>query len=67
MTAAPPEGSDHVYLSTACLHGHHAHCQCEVNLAGEPKEPGRCKWCESRCICECHADVLPEIANKARD
>jgi len=45
---------DHVYLSTACLHGIHEHCQCKTNLEGEPKVPGTCKWCGAPCVCECH-------------
>ena len=46
----------HRYLSTACLHGHHAHCQCDTNLQGQPKIPGTCKWCKAPCICSCHAE-----------
>ena len=43
---------EHRYLSTACLHGIHEHCQAKVNLEGEPKLPGTCKWCGSRCVCD---------------
>lgn len=44
----------HVYLSTACLHDFHEHCQAPVNLQGDPKIAGTCKWCSSRCVCPCH-------------
>jgi hypothetical protein len=43
----------HVYLSTGCLHGHHDYCHAMTGQQGE-KRPGRCKFCEARCICPCH-------------
>ncbi|MGW1412577.1 hypothetical protein [Streptomyces sp. NPDC002403] len=45
----------HVYLSTGCLHGEHAYCQSMTGQQGE-KRPGRCKFCDARCTCSCHAD-----------
>lgn len=44
----------HVYLSTACLHGEHGYCGCQVTGDGKPKKPAECKFCDARCICECH-------------
>lgn len=51
----------HHYLSTACLHAEmnsdpelHKHCQGLTNLQDEPKIPGTCKWCSSKCVCPCH-------------
>lgn len=44
------------YLSTGCLHGQHEHCRCTVNVEGDPKVPGRCKFCTSECICPCHGE-----------
>lgn len=32
----------HSYISTACLHQLHRKCRV------------KCKWCEARCICDCH-------------
>lgn len=55
-----PRGDDdagemtHYYLSTGCLHGEHEYCQSMVGTRGE-KRPGRCKFCDARCVCECHA------------
>jgi hypothetical protein len=50
----------HVYLSTGCLHGHHDYCNCMVGVTGE-KRPGRCKFCDAPCTCECHriSDLSP--------
>lgn len=45
---------DHVYLSTACLHERHDHCNAMVGYEGV-KRPAQCKWCEARCICVCHS------------
>lgn len=53
-TAVDASNQQHVYLSTACLHGIHAHCQCDTSIHGTPKEPGKCKWCDARCRCSCH-------------
>lgn len=46
--------SEHSYLSTGCFHGEHAYCQSMTGQQGE-KRPGRCKFCEARCTCSCHA------------
>lgn len=52
----------HVYLSTACLHGIHEHCQAKTNVEGEPKIPATCKWCSAPCVCECHGHMLVSSA-----
>ncbi len=44
---------EHVYLSTACLHGEHDYCNSMVGAQGV-KRPAQCKFCEATCICECH-------------
>jgi len=59
----------HVYLSTACLHGQHGYCSAPtVTRDGEwstvgpsytterdaPKNPAKCKFCQARCVCDCH-------------
>lgn len=49
--------SVHVYLSTACLHELHDYCSSSEGQDG-PKEPKRCKWCPSLCLCECHEPRL---------
>jgi hypothetical protein len=51
MSDAP--AVNHVYLSTACLHGVHEHCQAMVGVNGE-KRPATCKFCEAHCVCPCH-------------
>jgi len=48
------EDGEHIYLSTSCLHDEHRHCRSAVNVEGGPKEPGTCKFCPARCICQCH-------------
>jgi hypothetical protein len=45
----------HDYLSTACLHGEHGYCSAGTRPDGRPKFPARCKWCNARCRCHCHA------------
>ena len=35
----------HIYKSTACLHLLHDQCRIQ------------CKFCEAKCICECHLEV----------
>jgi hypothetical protein len=45
----------HVYLSTSCRHGQHAYCQARKGLAGD-KEPSTCKFCDAKCICDCHRE-----------
>ncbi len=47
----------HDYLSTACLHGEHGYCSAATKPDGRPKFPARCKWCNARCRCDCHADT----------
>ncbi len=49
MTSPPP----HDYLSTACLHGRHDYCACDVGIVGA-KKPNTCKWCDAQCRCTCH-------------
>lgn len=44
----------HVYLSTGCYHGDHAYCQRGVRGDGGEKRPAQCKFCDARCICDCH-------------
>ena len=53
--------SGHVYLSTSCLHAEldprpelHDYCAGTAGSCGT-KEPARCKFCPSRCVCPCHA------------
>lgn len=48
-----PQGQPHVYLSTACWHGRHQHCDAMLGTQGL-KRPAQCKFCEARCICSCH-------------
>jgi hypothetical protein len=48
----------HLYLSTACMHAIHEHCQATQNLEGEPKLPATCKWCAAPCVCRCHLKKL---------
>jgi hypothetical protein len=38
----------HVYLSTACLHENHEHCQAETNPQGEERFPGPASGAERR-------------------
>ena len=44
----------HIYVSTACLHGKHDLCQNMLGRYGR-KRPGKCEFCDSRCICPCHS------------
>lgn len=50
--------TDHVYLSTACLHLRHDYCNAAEGDAG-PKTPAQCKFCGARCICSCHPETAP--------
>lgn len=50
------EHGRHLYLSTACLHGNHRHCQNELTMSGKPKQPHICKFCDSLCVCPCHQE-----------
>lgn len=45
--------TEHVYLSTGCLHGEHAYCQSTHGQAGL-KTPAQCKFCQAACTCHCH-------------
>lgn len=45
---------EHVYLSTACLHGEHGYCQAVTGRCGS-KTPAVCKFCSAPCVCRCHA------------
>ena len=56
-----PSGTSvaHHYLSTACLHGEHDYCRCEVAGSGGKKKPGCCKFCEAPCRCACHGAPTP--------
>lgn len=51
----PEPVTTHVYLSTGCFHGDHVYCQSGVRGDGGTKRPGRCKFCDARCICSCHS------------
>lgn len=44
---------EHDYLSTGCLHGEHTYCENKTGQLG-PKTPAKCKFCDARCICDCH-------------
>jgi len=56
-TSEPVAPRRHIYLSTGCLHGHHEYCQSMTGQQGA-KRPGRCKFCDSRCVCSCHEKRL---------
>lgn len=47
--------TEHDYLSTACLHEQHLYCQSTVGSVG-PKIPAVCKFCGTKCRCECHKE-----------
>lgn len=49
----------HEYLSTGCYHGRHDYCAAMTGYQGE-KRPGRCKFCDARCICPCHEQQRKE-------
>ncbi|MFC8676731.1 hypothetical protein ACFUEN_29100 [Streptomyces griseorubiginosus] len=57
LAAAAPQPGQHVYLSTGCLHGQHTYCQNVDGIAGL-KKPAQCKFCQTACICPCHAAVV---------
>jgi hypothetical protein len=45
----------HDYLSTACYHGRHGHCQAKFLFWRlRSKTPARCKFCPAPCTCLCH-------------
>ncbi|MBB6440251.1 hypothetical protein HNQ79_006766 [Streptomyces candidus] len=50
---AAASATEHLYLSTGCLHGEHAYCQGMTGQQGA-KRPGQCKFCAARCTCPCH-------------
>jgi hypothetical protein len=50
------EGGEHIYLSTACLHGQHGYCKADTTGTGGPKIAARCKFCPSECVCDCHEE-----------
>lgn len=56
--ANPMIGKEHIYRSTACLHGAHGYCQGLEGMCGE-KIPGKCKFCDAGCICVCHTAESP--------
>lgn len=58
VLAAPFDADHHVYWSTACLHGRHEYCACDVGLTGDEKAPHTCKWCPAQCICPCHVEEV---------
>lgn len=51
---ADTQSTEHVYLSTGCLHGEHSYCQGKTGQTGA-KKPARCKFCGTPCVCQCHA------------
>lgn len=51
----PLHGSDHAYLSTACLHALTLSPGELGSLHAECRES--CKWCLARCQCTCHEDA----------
>lgn len=52
-STTPVPETAHRYLSTGCLHGHHAYCQGRTGQAGA-KKPAACKFCAAPCRCACH-------------
>lgn len=50
-------------MSTACLHGEHSYCNSMTGYQGV-KRPAQCKFCDARCICDCHKD--PDGIDPAR-
>lgn len=59
LAAEAPQPSEHVYLSTGCLHGQHAYCQNVDGIAGL-KKPAQCKFCTAPCVCGCHGAEAPQ-------
>jgi hypothetical protein len=63
VDALPPrEGTEHRYLSTGCLHGEHDYCAGKTRQDGGEKVPAKCKFCDARCVCGCHAPSRREGA-----
>lgn len=52
----------HQYLSTGCFHGEHDYCASMTGLSGA-KRPAQCKFCEAKCICECHSRNAPDAGD----
>lgn len=46
--------TEHVYLSTGCLHGEHNYCSGTDRADGHTKIPAQCKFCAAPCVCPCH-------------
>ncbi len=44
---------EHYYLSTGCFHGQHSYCNAMTGMQGA-KRPAQCKFCDAKCICQCH-------------
>lgn len=64
------EHFDHTYLSTACLHFEHRHCQapfgCGASDGGtRAAHPASCEFCQSPCVCICHVDLTDPEALRA--
>jgi uncharacterized protein YfaP (DUF2135 family) len=50
------QDGEHIYLSTACLHGQHGYCKADTTGTGGPKIAARCKFCPAGCVCDCHEE-----------
>ena len=61
--------SDHIYLSTSCLHGEHDYCKSAIvqelvphwadddsEILTRRKRPSECKFCAAPCVCKCHKE-----------
>lgn len=65
VNQAPQYGtSAHVYFSTSCYHDNHSYCKNESGAMGT-KVPGKCKFCDAKCRCWCHAG--PERPSELRE
>lgn len=47
--------TEHVYLSTSCLHAEHGYCKGDTGAVGA-KVPAQCKFCATPCVCPCHQE-----------
>lgn len=63
MTTPRFIAGEHYYLSTSCFHDVHQHCRSAINIDGDPKTPGTCKWCPAVCICPCHHEHSDEVTH----
>lgn len=52
---AATQATEHVYLSTGCLHGKHDYCRSHTGLSGA-KKAAVCKFCQAPCRCSCHQE-----------